>query len=1061
MAVLGLLSGFTQRAIAGEKPEVPPGFELNIFAAAPEISAPTTVSATPKGELFVGEDPLNVRCKESGTGQIKKLIDTDGDGKCDKITLFATKINNPRGTTFVDGSLYVVHQPFLTVFRDEDGDGVAEKSDVLITGLGPVPEKVPPDHAVNGIRMAIDGWMYIAVGDQGVPDAVGKDGSKLQLRGGGIVRCRPDGTELEIYVSGLRNVYDMAQDALFNGFTRDNTNDGDGWNVRFSQIVQTAEYGYPSLYQSYSDEILAPLHDFGGGSGTGAMWVHEPAFGAGFNNHAYTNDWGRSRVYKFVLEPNGSSFKQTQEDFLKGGRPTDIDMDGVGRMYITDWSPHSYGKSEKPFGHIYQIRNTTGKQEWPDLAKATETDLVTYVTGPSMTLRVEAQRALLKRPQKPETIAELEKVVTGTAPLYARVAALFTIKELLGAKSHEKILGYAAKPELKEFALRALTDRRSQMEGLTPAPFVAALKDADPRVRMQAAICLGRLGKVEAASALLPLLADGESNIRHVAMRALRALKASDACLAAVGTEKTEVVEGALRAMRGIHTPEAVSGLIKKAGEVKDPALKAEVVKTIGRLYYKEGAWDGSWWAIRPDTRGPYYLKATWEQSDTINKFLNDTLNAGDETVSRAVLEAVRKFQILTPEMMAQVTKLAEGTGPLQAYAIGVLLQSKEIGPEALALLEKLILNKDADVKLRAEALQAFEKVKGEQKIKSLLALAPQLDGNTELQVAAFSTLMKLKDPQITEALNKAWTDENKSESLINAVLKTRIATQYEKMRGLLKDKRANIRKLVMTSIAELKDGGSVMALLDVVDTGDEADRHEAVRTLARVGRDRASQHQKCAERVIELAQKNAGSKNEAFVKDLLEVARVLVTDKRFKPEEQKAFSEKLPKVGGARVTRVADLKFEELLEKVMKMPGDKAVGAELYKKQTCVNCHTLSSSETPKGPFLGDIGVRYQRKELCDSIVRPSNVIAFGFNTHLFTLENGERVEGFVAKESGDELEVRNISGEVKTLAKSKIKKQVVQKQSTMPEGLVDQLSLEEFASLLAYLESLKAEKK
>ena len=73
---------------------------------------------------------------------------------------------------------------------------------------------------------------------------------------------------MEIYCWGLRNILDACVDPYLNIFTRDNTNDGGGWNVRFSHIMQSAEYGYPSWYKNFPDEIFPTLKDYGGGSGS-------------------------------------------------------------------------------------------------------------------------------------------------------------------------------------------------------------------------------------------------------------------------------------------------------------------------------------------------------------------------------------------------------------------------------------------------------------------------------------------------------------------------------------------------------------------------------------------------------------------------------------------------------------------------------------------------------------------------------------------------------------------------------------------------------------------------
>jgi glucose/arabinose dehydrogenase len=66
---------------------------------------------------------------------------------------------------------------------------------------------------------------------------------------------------LEIYSHGTRNIYDVAIDPYMNVFTRDNTNDGGGWNIRFSHHMQSGEYGYPLLFQHFTDEILPALVD--------------------------------------------------------------------------------------------------------------------------------------------------------------------------------------------------------------------------------------------------------------------------------------------------------------------------------------------------------------------------------------------------------------------------------------------------------------------------------------------------------------------------------------------------------------------------------------------------------------------------------------------------------------------------------------------------------------------------------------------------------------------------------------------------------------------------------
>ncbi|XHR96661.1 hypothetical protein ACFJIV_08385 [Mucilaginibacter sp. UC70_90] len=102
-----------------------------------------------------------------------------------------------------------------------------------------------------------------------------------------------------------------------NVFTRDNTNDGGGWNIRFSHHIQSGEYGYPLLFQHFTDEILPALVDLGGGSGTGSLFMDEPTWPEKYNHVPMTADWGRSELYINRVKPDGASFKQTEEPFIE------------------------------------------------------------------------------------------------------------------------------------------------------------------------------------------------------------------------------------------------------------------------------------------------------------------------------------------------------------------------------------------------------------------------------------------------------------------------------------------------------------------------------------------------------------------------------------------------------------------------------------------------------------------------------------------------------------------------------------------------------------------------
>jgi len=258
----------------------PPDLIANYFAGPTLVPSPACLAVAANGDVFVGVDMIGSLGKTPGKGRIVKLIDTDHDGRMDSHTIFTT-LDNPRGIIAMGDKLYVLYTTFssetgkatgmdLVVFEDKNKDGVAdEKPITLVQNVCSTKfiQSRGTDHATNGIRMGIDGWIYISIGDFGFTNAVDRSGKKLTMLGGGIVRVRPDGTEMEVFSHGTRNIYDTAIDPYMNIFTRDNTNDGGGWNIRFSHHIQSGEYGYPTLFKNFTEEIIPALIDLGGGSG--------------------------------------------------------------------------------------------------------------------------------------------------------------------------------------------------------------------------------------------------------------------------------------------------------------------------------------------------------------------------------------------------------------------------------------------------------------------------------------------------------------------------------------------------------------------------------------------------------------------------------------------------------------------------------------------------------------------------------------------------------------------------------------------------------------------------
>ncbi|WP_295121205.1 c-type cytochrome [uncultured Chitinophaga sp.] len=647
-AIVGVKSFFEDAKNAAANP---PELTITRFSGPDVTPSPACLAVTPNGEVFVGVDMIGSLGKDPGKGRILKLVDKDNDGKMDEHIEFAM-VDNPRGIIVQGTKVYVLHTTFsketgkatgmaLVVFEDKDGDGKADGEPMpLVEHLSNTKyiQERGTDHATNGIRMGIDGWIYIAVGDFGFHDATDRSGKKLTMLGGGIARVRPDGTEFEVFTHGTRNVYDVAIDPYMNIFTRENTNDGGGWNVRFSHHMQSAEYGYPVLFQHFTDEIMPALVDVGGGSGTGALFMAEPNWPEKYNNVPMMADWGRSMLYIHRVTTDGPTFKQKEEEFINLPQITDLDVDGSGRLFLSAWDGAGYSGSASKGYVIRAVPNDWTYKAFPDVTKASVEELITLLKSASAVARLSASQELIARNDKQGIDAALNLASDATQPLYARIAGIYTYAQAAGADGIEALTALTKDESIREYALRTLADRKGFVANVSTQPFLDALRDSSTRVRAAAIIGLGRLGRAEVAGELLKIKVPASFTapakdvegphatpnspivLPHLAVQALVNLHATDSAVAAINTPNGTL---ALWALRYMHDTKAVNGLIAAYPLAKTLKVKNQISTTLARLYKKEAAYDASWWwGTRPDSHGPYYKAVTWEGSAAIEKFL-------------------------------------------------------------------------------------------------------------------------------------------------------------------------------------------------------------------------------------------------------------------------------------------------------------------------------------------------------------------------------------------------------------------------------------------------------
>ncbi len=998
---------------------VPDDFEVSIFATPPAVNYPVYVAAAPDGTLYVSSDGNGSLDRKPHLGRVLRVRDTNGDGQADEVRALVPDVDSPRGLVWDHDRLYLLHPPDISVFFDRDGDGVAEERKTLVTGIAFGFKDRPADHSSNGLELGVDGWLYAAIGDFGFMEATGTDGKKLQLRGGGVVRVRPDGTGLELWADGTRNILEVAVSPLLDGFARDNTNDGGGWDVRLHHFSGMTQHGYPRLFKNFGDEIITPLADYGGGSGCGGGWIDEPGIPARWNNAPFTADWGRDWVYHHGLTPNGATYTASQEEFIKLPRVTDLDVDARSAVYAASWKGASFTWVGPEVGFI--VRATPKgytPDPLPDFANASPTTLVELLSSNSHRRRLESQRQLIRRNLAGETTTALTRLAAqDSAPLSTRVAAVFALKQGLGAGAHPHLVPLLDNATIAPWILRALGDRPDQATGVPEARLVAALKSADARTRKEAVIALARLGRVETAPAMLPLTGDSDPIVAHTAVEALVRLQPAKAAFAVTdqADAAAAVRRGALRVLQSMPRLEVVDGLIERLEKEKDFARRQGLLTALCRLYHVDGKWKGDSWGTRPDTRGPFYQPEEWEASPRILDALQGAIESADANEAAYLGRELSRHRVQSGAALRKLIRLAD-TDTALLPAIAAQLATAEFVPaDAIPALARAATLPDVPEAARCQAVQALAKSDRPEAWRALLVGLPRaLATRTENHQAEKARSAFFNSPHM----------ETRHDVLI---------TEAARVSG----EGSQWADVALLRVASRKNGSAEArtAINNALDEGwKESRRRAQILRAAAVAGDST----RAAQFVAALT-----DADEAVAAAAKKTIQQLKIDPAKFAEEAKA-------------PRVGDLGIEESIRQVLETRGDEARGAQLFVQAGCNGCHTVRADEPLKGPYLGTIANTYRRRDLAEAILIPDKTLAQGFVTQHFELKDETEVDGFVVQEAADAVTIRTVTAQEQRIPVGDIVRREKLQKSLMPEGLAATWTVREFASVLDYLEAL-----
>jgi uncharacterized protein len=422
--------------------QVPPGFELQLFAAEPDIVKPIAMAWDERGRLWLAETidyPNDIHPGTPGRDRIQILEDTNGDGRADRFTVFADGLNIPTGFVFSNGGVIVAHAPDLLFLKDTNGDDRADVREVILSGWGTRDTHAGP----SNLRYGFDNRIWGAVGYSAFEGVV--NGENLRF-GQALWRMRPDGSELEHVASFSNNTWGLGFSETFDvfGSTANNTHAVYvGIPHRFSAGVRglPVRAGSEKIDGHY---LMAPITPnvrqvdvFGGFTAAAGfnLYTARTYPREYWNRIALVSEPTGGLLHQAILEKQGAGFVERDGHNLLAAvdewvGPVDAQVGPDGHVWVADWynfiiqhnpTPAGFRNGpgnayenhlrDKEHGRIFRIVYRGAPAQQPmSLSKDQPAELVRALSHDNLFWRLTAQRLLVERGQ-PDVVPQLIQLV--------------------------------------------------------------------------------------------------------------------------------------------------------------------------------------------------------------------------------------------------------------------------------------------------------------------------------------------------------------------------------------------------------------------------------------------------------------------------------------------------------------------------------------------------------------------------------------------------------------------------------------------------------------------------
>jgi putative membrane-bound dehydrogenase-like protein len=1059
---------------AGEQLEIPREFELQHIAGHLDVGSLTAMTFDEFGQMIVARED----------GQLWLLVDRDQDGVFDSRRDYGQLTSTCQGLLTLNGDLYVtgLADGELGLFRltDTDQDGKLDKRKVVIKFRG---ENI--EHGPHGITLGPDGKLYIMVGNHSpLEDAFAAsspyrytyEGDLLQPRfqdpgghavgvkapGGYVLRTDPNGERAEIFAGGFRNAYDLAFNRQGSLFTHDSDMESDRGTTwyrptRAYHVVDGGEYGWRSGWAKWPEYYLDGLPgmaDTDRGSPTGMVVYDHEQFPSVYRNALFSCDWSEGRILVFACSENGATYQAIGKPFVQGQplNVTDIEIGPDGAMYFV-----TGGRGTA--GNVYRI-------SW----KGAVADKTATESAPTI-------ETVLKQPQIYSSWAR-QKIAAAQQRLGSRWQSL-----LVDAAKEDKrpeiervqalqIMQWVGPPPSIDLLSQLATDRRVAVRrqvayqlGLQPTTassqqLTRMLADPDPVVRRRASEALARHTYPVDLAALRKPLASGDRFEAWAARRVLETVPRETWQSEVMTSENQRLfLHGATALLLAAPSPELAQAVLDRTlhftnGFINDEnfldmlrvqqlallraPMPAAALATLGQKMADE--YPSSSAAINRELiRLLMYL-----QVDTIN--------------DRYLAELHRDWPM--PEKLhlaMHLTYLKKGWSTDQKLAVFQYLASPPGAGNSLPGYLQNAAHQFGSQLSPAELAQAL--TNGHENpgsaLAALLRMPAQLTDTQLSQIRELDGRIQQRDDEMTRRLKVAIVailardGRREATQYLRDIYDRDPARRVEVALGLAETDDASNWPYLVRSLPILEPADAQQMLVKLRDMPGSPDDADSYRQVMLVGERLGENGATDAISLLEHWQGYAKNDTELPWKQALTAWKSWFRDQF--PDEP--IPELMVSTTGGKWDGEALLKH--LTRAEQESEGSVSAGAQVFIKAQCANCHRFGGQGESMGPDLTGISKRFLKREMLDSLLYPSKVISDQYAAKIVSTSDGKVYTGIVSETPGNELLVLQTNGTKVRLPKSEVEEIEPARTSAMPEGLLNDLTLNEITDLFAYLQS------